>query len=175
MNKRTVALLFFGLSMIFSSLPGLADEKQVLNALHDLFPDRQPDHVNHERIPGWHEAVYGTQVFYVSDDGRFVMQGDIYDLKHQKNLTEEIRIAQRKQILETLDDEHLIVFKPKKTLYHLVVFSDIDCGYCRKLHSEIQNYLDQGIEIRYVLFPRTGEYTSSYYKAVSVWCSDDRQ
>jgi thiol:disulfide interchange protein DsbC len=68
----------------------------------------------------------------------------------------------------------MIAFKPKSSKHLVYVFTDIDCGYCRKLHSEIDQYLTEGIEIRYLFFPRAGEGSDSYKKAVSVWCADDR-
>jgi thiol:disulfide interchange protein DsbC len=55
------------------------------------------------------------------------------------------------------------------------VFTDIDCGYCRKLHNEMAKYNAEGITVRYMPYPRSGLNTPSYYKAVSVWCSDDRR
>jgi thiol:disulfide interchange protein DsbC len=68
----------------------------------------------------------------------------------------------------------MIVFKPKATQHVIYVFTDIDCGYCRKLHSEIDQYLKLGIEVRYLFFPRAGKDSDSYFKAVTVWCAKDR-
>ena len=69
----------------------------------------------------------------------------------------------------------MIIFPASKPRHTLTVFTDIDCGYCRKLHSDIDKYNDEGITVRYLPFPRSGPDTPSYYKAVSVWCSDDRR
>ncbi len=68
----------------------------------------------------------------------------------------------------------MVVFKPKIKKYTVSIFTDIDCGYCRKLHSEIDQYLAEGITIQYLFFPRAGKGSESYDKAVSVWCADDR-
>jgi thiol:disulfide interchange protein DsbC len=76
--------------------------------------------------------------------------------------------------LNKIGTANMVVFKPEKAKHVAHVFTDIDCGYCRKLHSEIKQYLDAGIEIRYLFFPRAGEASDSYKKAVSVWCSDNR-
>ena len=69
----------------------------------------------------------------------------------------------------------MIIFKPETSKHFVSVFTDIDCGYCRKLHSEIDQYLAQGITVRYLFFPRAGKGSDSYAKAISVWCADDRQ
>ena len=73
-----------------------------------------------------------------------------------------------------MGQENMIVFKAKIPKYTVTIFTDIDCGYCRKLHSELDQYLAQGITIQYLFFPRAGKGSESYDKAVSVWCADDR-
>ena len=77
-------------------------------------------------------------------------------------------------MLNKIGLDNMIVFKPKKTKHSVYVFTDIDCGYCRKLHSEIDQYLTAGIEVRYLFFPRAGVNSDSYNKAVAVWCAKDR-
>lgn len=68
----------------------------------------------------------------------------------------------------------MIIFPAKNAKHTITIFTDIDCGYCRKLHSEVSRYTDAGITVRYLFFPRSGPNTESYFKAVSVWCADDR-
>ena len=70
--------------------------------------------------------------------------------------------------------DNFITFSPKKVDYSVAVFTDIDCTYCRRLHRQIQEYLDQGIEVRYLLYPRNGPQTDSWKKAADVWCAKDR-
>jgi thiol:disulfide interchange protein DsbC len=69
----------------------------------------------------------------------------------------------------------MIIFEPKKTRHTITVFTDIDCGYCRKLQKDIPELLNDGIRVRYMLYPRAGIGSSSYQKAVAVWCADDRR
>ena len=69
-----------------------------------------------------------------------------------------------------------MVFAPEKEVKHTIsVFTDIDCGYCRKLHQEMAEYNKHGIKVRYLAYPRAGVGSEAYEKAVSVWCADDRQ
>ncbi|MEK6750509.1 MAG: DsbC family protein [Pseudomonadota bacterium] len=152
-----------------------ADQQKVKKALESLLPGMKPDSVELGKFPGMYEAVYGTQVIYVSKDGRYVFQGDVIDVGGHQNLTEGTRSKQRLKLLKSMDESEMIVFAPKKTKYTVTIFTDMDCGYCRKLHNEIDQYLERGIRIRYLAFPRSGENTESYYKAVTVWCADDRQ
>jgi thiol:disulfide interchange protein DsbC len=82
--------------------------------------------------------------------------------------------AVRKAALDKIGEQDMIVFKAPNSKYTVSVFTDIDCGYCRKLHSEIDQYLAQGITVRYLFFPRAGKGSESYNKAVAVWCAADK-
>lgn len=126
-------------------------------------------------VPGLYEVVIGTEVVYFSSDGRYLLQGDLIDFSTRTSLTEDRRASLRKQLVDSLDESKMIIFKPEKVKHVVTVFTDIDCGYCRKLHSHINDYLARGIEVRYLFFPRSGAHTPSYDKAVSVWCADDRK
>ena len=68
----------------------------------------------------------------------------------------------------------MLVFSPKDPKYTITVFTDIDCGYCRKLHSQMAEYNRLGIRVRYLFYPRSGPDTESWHKAEAVWCSANR-
>ena len=121
------------------------------------------------------EVVVGAHVVYMSADGKYMFQGELIDLKNRQSLTEPRRREVYKVALETLGEDKMIVFSPEKTKHSVTVFTDVDCGYCRKLHAEMDQYMQAGIEIRYLFFPRAGIGSESYKKAVAAWCSDDRQ
>lgn len=176
MHRLGVLLLSFGVA----SAPVWADEKADIEAvkkvLQKIIPTSEADVVSPSQIPGVFEAVYGTQIFYISKDGKYLIQGDMIDVQNRENMSDKIRGKQRLKLIKTVDEKSMIVFNPKGPVKHTVtVFTDVDCGYCRKLHSEIDQYLDRGIRVRYLAFPRSGPNTKSYYKAVSVWCSSDRK
>jgi len=147
------------------------DGKYLLEGkLTDMKADKRPTDV-----PGLYEFISGSRLYYVSEDGEAFIEGSLIDVKNNKDLTAarlgEARIAE----LDKLGVDNMLVFKPKKPKHLIYVFTDIDCGYCRKLHSEIDQYLNAGIEIRYLFFPRAGANSDSYNKAVAVWCAKDRQ
>jgi thiol:disulfide interchange protein DsbC len=125
-------------------------------------------------VPGLYEFISGSKLYYTNEDGSYFVDGSLIDINANKDLTEarlgETRIA----ALDKIGLNNMIVFKPKKFKHAIYVFTDIDCGYCRKLHSEIDQYLNAGIEIRYLFFPRAGLGSDSYNKAVAVWCAKDR-
>ena len=151
------------------------DTAAVKKAIARLMPNTTLDSVSPTAIPGLFEVIMGPQVLYVSKDGKFLFEGNLYDLEKQKNLTEEKRAAGRLKAVKAIDPDSMIIFSPKEVKHSLTVFTDIDCGYCRKLHRDIDKYMAKGIEIRYAAFPRAGINSPSYDKAVNVWCADDRK
>jgi thiol:disulfide interchange protein DsbC len=158
---------------LFSSVTE-ADPKAVEDALKVALPTIKPDAITESAIKGVYEVVVGARLFYVSEDGRYLMQGSMVDLKSREDLTEKKLAGARLEALKKIGTDKMIVFKPKATQHVIYVFTDIDCGYCRKLHSEIDQYLKLGIEVRYLFFPRAGKDSDSYFKAVTVWCAKDR-
>ncbi|MEW6036932.1 MAG: DsbC family protein [Pseudomonadota bacterium] len=152
----------------------LADAKAVEEAIEQALPGVKPDSIKPSPLAGISEVIVGPKLFYVSDDGKYLIQGSLVDLRNREDLTEPKLATARIGALEKLGEKNMIVFKPKIGKYVAYVFTDIDCGYCRKLHSEMDNYLKEGIEIRYLFFPRAGEGSDSWDKAVSVWCAKDR-
>lgn len=96
------------------------------------------------------------------------------DLVSRENMTDSALKTARQSEMAKIDEKKMIVFPAKNEKHVITIFSDIDCGYCRKLHAEINDYTDAGMTVRYMFFPRSGPNTKSYHKAVSVWCAKDR-
>jgi thiol:disulfide interchange protein DsbC len=117
----------------------------------------------------------GSRLFYISNDGKYLMQGSLIDMETRVDLSEERRKQIRAEAIDELGVDNMIVFPAKATKHEVTVFTDIDCTYCRKLHREIEQYNARGITVRYVMYPRSGINTPSYDKAVAVWCEDNRQ
>lgn len=127
-------------------------------------------------LDGFYEVTVGSRVGYVSVDGRFLFEGELYDLETSSNLTEVTRASARVDLLAGVDPSQMIIFSPKdRPVEHTItIFTDIDCGYCRQFHREIDKVLALGIEVHYLFYPRTGPATESWDKAEKVWCSGNR-
>ena len=117
--------------------------------------------------------VGDIQPIYMLPDGEHVILGDIFNISEgeAQSTTEKDKDIFRKNKLNTSNLE-TIDFLAKKEKYSLTVFTDVDCGYCRKFHNEIDQYNNLGISIKYLAFPRAGIDSESYTKMVSAWCSD---
>ena len=121
-------------------------------------------------VNGVYEVTHGADISYLSSDGRYAILGDLIDLDTDANLSEDRRRGIRARMIETIPDSEMLVFSPKDPKYTITVFTDIDCGYCRRMHSQIAEYNRLGIRVRYLFFPRSGPDTESWHKAEAVWC-----
>jgi thiol:disulfide interchange protein DsbC len=125
-------------------------------------------------VNGIYEVTHDSDISYLSSDGRYAILGDMIDLDSDANLSESRRRGIRARMIETVPENEMLVFSPKDPKYTITVFTDIDCGYCRRLHSQIAEYNRLGIRVRYMFFPRSGPDTESWHKAESVWCASNR-
>ncbi|MDD5580899.1 MAG: DsbC family protein [Methylobacter sp.] len=167
---KIAALALLGLALTEAN----ADENAVKQAMAKSMPSVKIDSVKPSVINGVYEVIVGANIIYVSDNGKYILQGHLIDVDARRDLTEEKLGDTRIEAIKKIGQDNMIVFKPKISKYKVTIFTDIDCGYCQKLHSEIDQYLAQGITIQYLFFPRAGKGSDSYNKAVSVWCSADR-
>jgi thiol:disulfide interchange protein DsbC len=172
--KKLTAIILASAALLMTNT-GFADEAAVKKALAEFMPGSSVDSIKASEVKGLYEVVTGGNIFYASEDGRYLIQGQLFDAVAKKNITENKLADVRKAALEKVGEKKMIIFKPEASKHVVSVFTDIDCGYCRKLHSEIDQYLAQGITVRYLFFPRAGKGSDSYSKAVSVWCAADNQ
>ena len=135
-----------------------------------------PADITESPLEGVYQVAVGSNVAYVTADGRYLIQGELYDLANSRNLTEASRSQARVEMLGRVDPEQMIVFSPKdgEVKHTVTIFTDIDCGYCRQFHREIEQVNALGIEVHYLFYPRTGPDTESWAKADKVWCASDR-
>ena len=166
---RTVLLALFTIQAVAAELP------EEYAFVQDVLPGVEVTSVAPTVINGLLEVAVGAEIYYVSQDGKYFMQGEIMDLDTRTNLTEQSRTIARGIYLANFSDDTAITFAAKDEKYKVLVFTDIDCPYCRKLHREINNYNERGITVQYLFFPRSGPGTDSWAKAEAVWCSESQQ
>jgi thiol:disulfide interchange protein DsbC len=152
--------------------PAAAPDARVEVAKH--IKGARPEDVRATPIAGIYEYTHGTQIAYVTADGKYAISGDLFDLGSSANLTEARRRDLRVKELAGIPEDQMLIFGPRDAKYTVTVFTDVDCAYCRKLHSQIAEYNRLGVRVRYMLYPRTGPDTLSWTKAEQVWCSPDR-
>jgi thiol:disulfide interchange protein DsbC len=149
--------------------------EKVRKSVAERVPGLDAESITPSNAPGLYQIRRGQEYGYVTADGRYMIFGDMVDLVTGEENTERQRGAARLAVIEQFGADRVIEFAPKDPKYFVTVFTDIDCGYCRKLHAEMKRYHDAGIGIRYLFYPRFGPDSPPYQQAQAVWCSGDRR
>jgi len=171
--KAIVAIMLGFSLLVVTSVQ--ADENLIRESINKAMPAFKIDSIQPSEMKGLYEVLSGAKIYYVSSNGQYLFQDDhLIDIKARKDLTEPKLVNIRVKKLKDMGEDQMIIFKPKESKYTVSIFTDIDCGYCRKLHKEMDQYLAEGITVQYMFYPRAGKGSSAYKKAVSVWCADDR-
>ncbi len=179
MNTKFRILIATLAAFAFASSAAIAAEddaelSKVRQRVGEMFDMINPEDVKTGPVDGWYMIQKGSIVAYVSADARYLLQGDIIDLDSQVNLTETSRNEARQELMANVPNDQTIVFSPDEVKYKVSVFTDVECTYCRRLHSQIDEYLAHGIEVRYLLYPRSGPASRSWNTSEEVWCAADR-
>jgi thiol:disulfide interchange protein DsbC len=174
MIMKNLTKLLLGISLLFCQFSVNADDAAIKQAFHKIMPTTEIDSISSAVIPGLFEVMVGPKIYYMTGDGKYLLQGNIFDVEAKKDITDEKMAGARIKSINKIGLEQMIIFKPEVSKFTISVFTDIDCGYCRKLHAELDQYLAEGIAIHYLFYPRAGKGSESYKKAVSVWCAEDR-
>jgi thiol:disulfide interchange protein DsbC len=180
---RTVFSRYFGIATLIvagaalsADLPKPAKNEDLRVQLAKKVTGAKPEDVRPSPIPGMYEISLGTSTAYISADGKYLISGDLFEIATKTNLTEERRTVVRGKAVAAIKDSDTIVFGPSTSPKHTItVFIDVDCGYCRKLHSEIAELNKLGVRVRYTAYPRSGPGTESWAKMETVWCAKDRR
>jgi len=164
---------------LIALLPGsAAGDASVEEGLAARLPGVEAENVKPTPIAGLWEVSMGPQVVYVSEDGRYLVRGDVVDMMNGDNLTRARQAELQAKIMDRLagefDESTMVVFPAENARHTVTVFTDVDCTYCRKLHREIESYTAQGISVRYMFYPIAGPGSAGWTKADAVWCSSDR-
>lgn len=178
LTLAVVAVLALSIASAFAQtrqVAPAAGDAVMRAAILKAVPGAEIQSIKPSIIPGYREVAIGGKVVYASADGKYLLQGSLIELGSRENLTSVSEGALRRAVLDAVPRERRIIFSPAKPKYRITVFTDIDCGYCRKLHSQIADYNKAGISVEYLFFPRAGIGSESFNKAVNVWCAADRR
>ena len=155
--------------------PAGTPEARAIDAIRTINARLAIDHVAPSPLPGFVEVVAGGQLVYVSNDGKYMLQAPLYDFAAKKDIGESVLAGVRRDLIRRIPESDRIVFAAPNPKHTVVVFTDVECGFCRKFHSQIADYNKAGITVEYMAFPRAGIGSPDYDKMVSVWCSADRK
>ncbi|XBS71981.1 bifunctional protein-disulfide isomerase/oxidoreductase DsbC [Acerihabitans sp. KWT182] len=161
-------MLLLSIAALATARAAYADDAAITHALDRLgvhHAEIQPS-----PVAGLKTVLTESGVLYVSDDGRHVIQGPMYDVGGSQPMNVTNLLLNKR--LNALQDE-MIVYPAPEQKHVITVFTDITCGYCHKLHEQIKDYNALGITVRYLAFPRQGMNSQAEKNMASVWCSAD--
>lgn len=156
------------------------DEEVTFPELREAIAKQLPDVIvtslEDTPIAGVYELISQGKIYYVSEDARFVFDGMLIDLQTRQNLTNERLSGIHIGLINAMDESEMLIYEPEeKSDRSITVFTDTSCGYCRKLHAELDTLLESGVRVRYLMFPRAGIDSPSHKQLESIWCADDPQ
>jgi thiol:disulfide interchange protein DsbC len=176
---RVIRLFATATLGLASSFALAADADTAIRAsLQSIQPDMPIEAIAESPMEGVYQVqLKGGRQLYASADGRFVIQGFMFQFKDGQatNLTEQAQSRSVAKTIEAIPASEMVVFAPEQPKTHITVFTDTDCGYCQKLHSEVPELNRLGVEVRYMAFPRQGMGSHGANTLASVWCAKDRQ
>ena len=169
---------------IVVALPAFSKEvpediaKGITTKLKNARPDLNFLNVEESVLPGFYQVqVESGPLLYITEDGNHFFDGSLYQVRSGQFVNvRDLHLSNlRREVLAERDNSDLIIFKPEgQTKAIINVFTDIDCGYCRKLHREVPQLNAMGIEVRYFAYPRQGIGSSSYQKIATAWCAENQ-
>ncbi|WP_404402582.1 bifunctional protein-disulfide isomerase/oxidoreductase DsbC [Idiomarina seosinensis] len=170
MRKKIFTHLFLTLGL--SASLSLAAQQLDTSKLEKL--GIQVGEVSETSISGLYQITSNQGIFYVSKDGNRLLAGNLFDLTKEQpeNLTEQAMAELRQQQLQRVEDE-MVVYPASDEKYEITVFTDTTCGYCQRMHENLGQYLDRGITVRYLAFPRGGMNSKGGRELQTVWCADE--
>jgi len=163
--------IFFQVSLVLAATP----EERIQENINNSLPQYNVESIKQHDASGLYIVqLQDGPALYSTENGQYFLVGDLYRLDENGliNETEEAKLAQ----IETIPENQMIIYAATgEEKAHVSVFTDITCGYCRMLHSEVSELNDLGITVRYLAFPRAGIDSEPYQQMVSIWCSDNPQ
>jgi thiol:disulfide interchange protein DsbC len=164
---------------LFLASPFVAADQQQIDQLRAALSKKVPDLADGEiaetQIPGVLELLSGGQLYYLTPDANYMLEGNLIDLDKRINITAQRKGTIHISSINAMPEEKMVVYSPKNATREITVFTDTSCPYCSKLHAEIDKILDAGIKVRYLLYPRAGLNSAAFNTLQSVWCADDQQ
>ena len=171
MNRSLLLIL-----LIFSNST-FANIDDVIKKLQPYFPDLSSKNISQSELDGFYQVLIinpQIDIFYVSIDGRYVIQGAVTDLELMANISTNPINSIRKKILNSISEEDKIVFKAENEQYIVHVFTDVDCPYCAKLHANMQGMNSLGITVKYLASPLEQLHPNAQSAMEKIWCAEDK-
>lgn len=160
------------LALTLFTANSFANKADVLNTLKKIGLTADNIEIIETVMPGLMQANTPDGTFYITDDGKFLTQGPVYNMQGAQ--PENIANGSNAKLISSIAKD-AIVYRAKNEKYVISVFTDYTCHYCQMLHENVQKYNDLGITIQYFAFPREGMSSQVAKNMQSIWSTADRK
>ncbi|MDI1310316.1 MAG: DsbC family protein [Methylotenera sp.] len=174
MLKKLISLTFLSVAFAGISTYAIADEASVKKAVEAAYPKFKVDSVTKTPFAGLYEVFMGGQIIYTDEKMSFLIaEGHLVDPKTKKDITGERMEELNKIDFATLPLDQAIKVVKGNGSRKLVVFSDVDCPYCKRLEqNELSNITD--VTVYTFLYPIQQLHPDSANKSKAIWCASNR-
>lgn len=174
------AALLSGASALGAATSGGEDARveELRAQLDEKYPQLDVDTIRPTPIDGLYEVVAGTEVHYLSPDGRYLLRGSLIDLEEERDLTAERSEELTHAAVAQVQEKRMVIYEPADgpAEHQITVFTDTSCQYCQRLHNELMQMIEQyPVRVRYLLYPRAGPDSDAAETMRDVWCAADSQ
>ena len=170
--ERFIKYLFLISAIIFS-------EEEIERNIQKILPSGfEINFIEQSEVPNFYVVnVLNNQILYVSYDYKFVFAGDLIGIQDEGivSINDKYKTKFTQKLISTIKPGESIDFISEKERYRIKVFTDVSCAYCRLFHSEIEEYLEKGITVQYLGFPRDGLEGKVFNNMQSAWCSNNKK
>lgn len=153
----------------------MAGDAEIRQSIESRFPGTKVTEINKSVLPSIFEVVMESQqgpvVAYTDDKGRYVLVGDLLDIKTERNFTRERMDKLNEVKFDSLPLNQAIKIVKGNGKRRLAVFSDLDCPYCKKLEAELEKV--DNVTVYTFLYPLP-MHPDAPRKSKLIWCSKDR-
>lgn len=180
MTKFLKCVPFFAalaaLSVFSATVSAESTLDDVGERLSETLPGISVTSLTETPVPGLYELITDGQIYYLDESAEYLVDGSLIQLKDRVNLTDARLGGIHMSLIAEMGEENMLIYEPEKpSTRSITVFTDISCGYCRRLHAELDTLLEEGVRVRYLLFPRAGLGSQGHKDLESVWCANDPQ
>lgn len=173
---RVLSLLSILVLSLFSSAIVKAESSidEIGERLTERLPGIEVSSLTETQIPGLYELVSDGRIYYIDESAEFLIDGSLIRLSDRHNLTDQRLGGIHMGLIEAVDEKNMLIYEPETPSNRsITIFTDISCGYCRRLHAELDTLMEEGVRVRYLMFPRAGLGSQGHKDLESVWCADD--
>lgn len=172
---KLISLLICGYLLLMSNV-SMAQNDGIEEKIKKIIPPNMKiQSIAESAMPGVKIIDLGQQTVFAYESGNYLLIGEAFDIENQTSLMDDVKNKKMKDLLSNINNNDMIMMGNVNSERYISVWTDVDCGYCRKLHFEtVPKLIEAGVKIKYILWPRSGTNNESFDKAVSVYCAEDQ-